>query len=180
MTDGSLHHLRGAPSDCVTWLNEHPLLFGTTLEVARDDPNLTMLTAEFAPHPDLVGYPIERVNIVIRADGAVYAVPIDPDQRPWEHRYPPTPLNQIVGAQARIDWHFLLGALCLWYPADPPHLRWSWADGIDNLLRLVQKHLWSEEYFRRTHRWPGEDAPHGRRADGQPHPVQSPELRRTA
>lgn len=51
-----------------------------------------------------------------------------------------------------------MGALCLWYPRDPSHLRWGWVDGLDTYLRLVQRHLWSEEYCRRHNHWPADDA----------------------
>lgn len=180
VTPGSRRHLRETPDDCIRWLNQHPQVYGTTVLVAHHDHSLTVLMATFAPHPDLDGYPTETVRLVVRSDGQVFAIPVDEQQRAWEHRYPGTALEDVVAGRIPGDWNFLLGALCLWYPHDPPHLRWTWTDGLDNLLRIIQRHVWSEEHFRRTRRWPGEDAPHGHRTDGQPHPVRSPELRRTA
>ena len=52
------------------------------------------------------------------------------------------------------------GALCMWYPYDPPEARWRHNDGPGGLLGHVAAHLIKEEWFRRTGDWPGEVAPH--------------------
>jgi hypothetical protein len=75
------------------------------------------------------------------------------------------------------DWLHLLGALCLEFPEDPQWLRWSWRDGLDTYLQMVQRHLLAEEVARRFGSWPVEDAPHGFRSDGKPHPIRTARLR---
>jgi hypothetical protein len=58
------------------------------------------------------------------------------------------------------------GALCLWYPADPPHRRWTSDKGLLDLVEIIRRHLFLERYWRMTGGWDGgewlyEDAPHG-------------------
>ncbi|MGW2649870.1 hypothetical protein ACWC2T_34415 [Streptomyces sp. NPDC001393] len=53
------------------------------------------------------------------------------------------------------------GALCMWFPYDPPELRWTRSDGSAALLGHVVAHLLREEWWRSTGEWPGEEAPHG-------------------
>lgn len=53
------------------------------------------------------------------------------------------------------------GALCMWFPYDPPEQRWTRNDGPVALLGHVVAHLLREEWWRRTGEWPGEEAPHG-------------------
>lgn len=43
-------------------------------------------------------------------------------------------------------------------------------------ITIVHRHLQAEEYWRRTGRWPAEDAPHG---EGH-HPIQTPEMQTAA
>jgi hypothetical protein len=66
----------------------------------------------------------------------------------------------------------------LWYPDDPPHLKWTWGAGIGEYLRIVQRHLWNEEFWRRFSYWPTEDTPHGLGFGGKPHPILDPMLQR--
>ena len=54
------------------------------------------------------------------------------------------------------------GSLCLYYPADPPGLRWMPAEGLAALIDCVRAHLFQEAEARRGHGWPGDEAPHGR------------------
>jgi hypothetical protein len=68
----------------------------------------------------------------------------------------------------------------MWYPRDPPHLQWAWIDGFDEYLRIVQRHLWNEEYWRRFDEWPIEDVPHGESLSGEPHPILDPSWRSPA
>ena len=108
------------------------------------------------------GYPIETVRIAQFADPrhvVPYAFPIGPS-RTWHHRY----------AQQVEIGHY--GQLCLWYPYDPARLVWNWSRGLVGFVAIAQRHLWFEEYYRRTGFWPVEDAPHGHRADNRPHPVR--------
>ena len=102
-------------------------------------------------------YPVEKVNIVIRSNGLIYAVSKSGKGRTWKHKY---------------NYRHL----CLWYPNDPDELRWSWADGLEEYVRIVARHLIYEEYCRRTGEWPIEDAPHGHPL-GPSWPIRTPEMR---
>ncbi len=78
------------------------------------------------------------------------------------------------------DWRAsdpgLIGELCLWCPGDPRQLRWAWSDGLAAYITIVHRHIQAEEYWRRTGRWPAEDAPHG----GTSHPIQTSAMRTAA
>lgn len=178
MRPGDLGHALTHPGRCATWLSEEADLWGVRADLLHADSLLVVLDVMLAGPPALPSYPDEHVRISIRADGAVFAVPVDPAGRRWEHRYPRLAIEDFGRPEfAGVDWHFLFGALCLWYPDDPENLRWSWVDGLDAYIRVVQRHLWSEEYHRRWGQWPGEAAPHGRRPDRQPPPILLPALR---
>lgn len=60
------------------------------------------------------------------------------------------------------------GELCMWYPDDPPELRWSHADPPGELLGHIVLHLVREEWWRRTGEWVGDEAPHQTRLCAQP------------
>ena len=137
-------------------------------EVLAWDNSMTMLEFVFKPALELAahGFPTETARLVQLVDGRhpdPYAFPIGPT-RTWHHRYPLTPE------------HGCFGQLCLWYPLDPPHLRWSWPEGILALVSIVRRHLWFEEQYRRSGTWPVEDAPHAHARDGRPHPILTPAL----
>ncbi|MBQ0905026.1 hypothetical protein [Micromonospora sp. U21] len=53
------------------------------------------------------------------------------------------------------------GALCMWMPLDPPQRRWTHDKGLLELVELTRRHLFLEDYWRRTGVWLLEDAPHG-------------------
>lgn len=91
------------------------------------------------------GYPVEKVNLLLYRNGDIHAIPKSGKGRRWKHRY------HNFGAAT---------GLCLWYPNDPPELRWTWDDGLEEYVRIVSRHLIYEEYWRRTGEWPVEDAPH--------------------
>jgi hypothetical protein len=52
------------------------------------------------------------------------------------------------------------GELCMWYPDDPPELRWARPDPPGELLGLIILHLVREEWWRWTGEWVGDEAPH--------------------
>jgi hypothetical protein len=178
---GGLDHVRRDPDGCSRWLTESGVVDGAAIVVALHDTKITVFDVRFEPPPPdhLPGYPAEPVRVTVRADGAIFAVPVGADDRAWLHRYPHYLITEVLGLPRTrpIPWEHLLGPLCLEYPADPAHLRWHWRDGIDAYLRIVQRHLWCEEYWRRHRTWPVEDAPHGHRPDGRPHPIVTPTLR---
>lgn len=111
-----------------------------------------ILDLSLTPLPELsvAGYGGERGRVSIRPDGAIYSFPLGPE-RTWHHRYP-SPLGTAFG--------HLAGTLCLWYPKDPRYLRWEWADGLEQYVTRVYRHLFYEEFYRREGQWPVEDAPH--------------------
>jgi len=123
--------------DCVEWvsllrLSEGQLTFQITLV-----PCDVVFIAE--------GYPVERINLLLYRNGDIHAIPKWRKGRKWNHRYR----------------HFgIATGLCLWYPHDPPELRWTWDDGLEEYVLIVSRHLIYEEYWRRTGEWPVEDAPH--------------------
>ena len=45
--------------------------------------------------------------------------------------------------------------LCLWYADDPPERRWQLQDGLVGLIDITRVHLFREDRFRATGRWPG-------------------------
>ena len=106
------------------------------------------------------GYPVEKVNVVIRSSGHIHAVPKSGKGRIWKHR------------NGRFD-------LCLWDPHDPAAIRWSWDDGLREYARIVARHLIYEEYWRRAGEWPVEDSPHGY-PTGDAWPIRTPQMRRAA
>lgn len=120
-----------------------------------------MLEMTLDPLPALarVGYPAERVRIVVLRDLRVFAYVLTGRERTFKHRNP---------------WPSR--SLCLFYDQDDPALVWRPEDGLEEYVELVRRHLAFEEYHRRHGKWPCEDAPHGR---GEPsgHPIMSEQMR---
>lgn len=107
---------------------------------------VAMVRVEVAPNPELrpYGYPDETLDIRV-GPGDDYAVyPVDSGSRKFEHRFPDPD-----------------GRLCLEMPDDPPERRWHRDSGLESLVVTGARHMWFEEYKRRTGEWPVEDAPHG-------------------
>lgn len=180
MNLGGFTHARTRPEDCAAWLTNHADLWGTTVTVVHHDDDITVFEATLVPPPQAPAYPTETVRITVRDNGELFAVPMNRADRTWEHIYPRATLSQL--RRPITDWNLILGGLCLWYPRDPSHLQWHWKLGLVAYLDLVQKHLWTEEHLRRhpADGWLGEDAPHGSRPDGKPHPILTPALRSPA
>jgi hypothetical protein len=122
----------------------------------------------FRALPNLTDFPDERARVSVRPDGEVYAFPLGPSPRRWQHRQP-SPLGPGFG--------HLAADLCLFYPGDPRSLRWEWPDGLIAYIVRVQRHLFFEEHWRRTGNWPVEDAPHGEPAVDV-HPIETKFMRR--
>ena len=172
---GWLDHARRNPHGCGRWLTVSGVVGGANVTVVRHGITLTVFEVLFEPPPaeHLPGYPAECVRVTVQADGGIFAVPVGRTERIWLHRYQSYSIPEIMALPkaTRMSCEHLLGSLCLEYPRDPSHLRWNWSDGIDAYLRIVQRHLWSEEYWRRHGAWPAEDVPHGHRSDGRPYPI---------
>lgn len=173
MTPGSFEHARTDPAGCAQWLNDAGGFNGTTTTVVWHDDQVTIFAVEFPVPPQdvLPGFPAEQVRVTVRSDGEIFTVPSSNGRRTWLHRYPHVHPTSTIAAKQLVPWASLLAALCLQYPNDPAHLRWNWSDGLDSYLRVVERHLWYEEQWRRTGTWPVEDTPHGERSDGTPHPL---------
>jgi hypothetical protein len=104
---------------------------------------LEVVLAPWVPGAE-AGFPDERVRLLVTNEQRAFVVAQDADSRQWKHRNPTD-----------------IGDLCLWYPQDDPALVWQWGDGLLDLLTIAHRHLQYEEFWRRTGKWPVEDAPHG-------------------
>lgn len=51
--------------------------------------------------------------------------------------------------------------LCLYYKDDPPERRWGESQGLLRLFDLARQHVTAEYLWRKTRRWPIDEAPHG-------------------
>jgi hypothetical protein len=51
-------------------------------------------------------------------------------------------------------------SLCVWLRYDPREQRWTFDDGLLQLLGLIKLHLFREAWWRETGEWPGPQAPH--------------------
>ena len=86
---------------------------------------------------DLEVYEARRITIVFKADGPASCVEVfadGPTESP--HRY---------GEKK----------LCMWYPKDPPELRWLPEHRLASLIEMARLHIFREEYWRRTGGWNG-------------------------
>jgi hypothetical protein len=143
---------------------------------------MVLFEVEFDPPPRwaLPGFPTEDALVLVAGTDDPAAVPLG-RARQWHHRYPRESLARVMEEAAwPIPLVRLVGGLCLWYPKDPQALQWTWGRGFDDYVRILQRHFWCEEFWRRTGIWPIEDAPHGFRTDGEPHSILSEELRRAS
>lgn len=60
--------------------------------------------------------------------------------------------------------------LCLYYKDDPPERRWKEDDGLLRLFDLARQHITAEHLWRKTRRWPIDEAPHGETEPAPPDP----------
>ncbi len=141
-------------------LEQHRIFGLTALQVAGASSSMVVLKLTLRPWTPMAEdqYPVEQATLVLLSDGRIFALP-DDARRQWRHRMP-------AG----------LRELCLWYVDDRADLQWSWTNGLEALITIVHRHLMAEEYNRRHHRWPFEEAPHG----PGPHHETASELRATA
>ncbi len=65
------------------------------------------------------------------------------------HRYSPHPRDALQRP-----------SLCIWYPHDPPELRWVVSDGLLSLIEMTRVHLFKEAYWRETGEWLGDEVVH--------------------
>ena len=148
-------------------LIEHQM-YGTYVDRAARAHNSLVFDMTFRPVQGLHDYADERARVSVSPQGDVFAFPLGSRSRAWKHRNP-SPIGPGFGS---------IGAeLCLFYPGDPRSLRWEWDDGFVAYISRVHRHLFTEEYWRRTGSWPVEDAPHGE-PKGDGHPIVTPFMRR--
>lgn len=103
-----------------------------SIEISRSAKRLT-----YELELDLEVYEPRRIRIVFKADEPTSCVEVfadGPTESP--HRY---------GERK----------LCMWYPADPPELRWLPEHRLVGLIEMARLHLFREEYWRRTGGWDG-------------------------
>jgi hypothetical protein len=184
MTIESLERTLRKPRECAEWLSSG-VVWGASVEVLQRDNNAVLFGTNFKPPPELAveHYPVEEAFVLVTRGGMPVSAPRR-NERAYFHRYAKTTLQVLARP---ITWNevypellSIVGGLCLWNPDDPPELRWTWPKGIGDYVRIVQRHLWYEEYWRRHGNWPVEDTPHGRRSDGNPYPIKTKELKRTS
>lgn len=160
-----LSALRARPQDTAASLMADGDVYGLRCARAKPLPTRkggpgTVLDLWLAPLPALArdGWPIEHARVFVLADDTAHAVDMHPGPRLYLHRNPGP-----------------LATLCLQYPRDDAALRWLPEDGLEPLITAVHRHLMYEEAWRRTGRWPAEDAPHGDRK--APHRLRTPAAR---
>jgi hypothetical protein len=178
MNPVSFTAVRSNPEGCCKWLRQSGAVSYFDIDTMAHTVGITVFDAKFVAPEGLPDYPVEHARISVLADSSIAAVPVGCSERTWYHRFRQWPIAQIIidHPSGPLPWLHVVGGLCLWYPGDPKAWRWTWDDGFDTYLLLVQRHLWAEEYSRRHGHWPVEDAPHGERSDGRSHPL--PPLKR--
>jgi hypothetical protein len=177
VTRWGFDEVRRDPAGCCQSLVATGAVSYVSLNVVQNTRMLTTLEATFEPPPGLEDFPEETARITVLRDGTIVAVPLGDPNRDWEHRYPPMTAEEVrthLSRWAQPQWLLLVGALCLEFPGDPPWLRWNWGNGLDTYIQMVQRHLLAEEIARKYGSWPAEDASHGFRSDGKPHPILTP------
>lgn len=115
---------------------------------------------------------IERPNVLIYVVGLPVTARSERVRVRVEfHRYPPYPTYNLPPSEyprvfadvgAKSPHRMLDDSLCLYHPSDPVERRWTPDKGLGELLNLVARHLFAEDYWRSSnHRWPFDEAPHG-------------------
>lgn len=66
-----------------------------------------------------------------------------------------------AGAMQNSPHRYEDGALCLYYPDDPPEQRWTADKSLAELIVLVQDHLFLEDTYAETGEWIAPQADHG-------------------
>lgn len=100
--------------------------------------------------------PSATLSVVFSSAPEPHGIP----PRDWPRVYSsgPPPNRAVVGEEA---YHrHADGALCLWYPADPPERRWVSSMGLASLLVLAERHLFLEHAAALTGEWVAEAAEH--------------------
>jgi hypothetical protein len=122
----------------------------------------SVVEVDLWPLPALrrAGYPMTYARISVLADGDVWTFPRHAAGLRFLHRELMPP-----------------GLLCLQWRDDDPALQWMWDDGFEDLVGRVHRHLCWEEYWRRTGKWPVEDAPHGTVVPARPVTAATEEAR---
>lgn len=181
MIPGSREYTLSRPVQCADWLSNGGVVERSRVLVREKAKEMVLFEVAFdPPWRELPGFPPEDVLVLVAGTDDPASVPLG-GGREWHHQYPRESLARVLAKDAcPVPLVSLIGGLCLWYPGDPEALRWTWGKGFDDYVRILQRHLLCEEFWRRTGIWPLEDTPHGWRTDGKPHPILSEDLRRAS
>ena len=68
----------------------------------------------------------------------------------------------VVDGPSNSPHRYADNTLCMWYPSDPPNLRWGPVDGSADLVTRIAAHLIREAWWRETAEWIGPEVAHGR------------------
>lgn len=119
---------------------------------------------------DLTGLPGARqVKSKDYPGGFSVTLTLDPLGVPTRHvvitfsRRSPSEPKVSVDGPADSPHRYSDGTLCMWYPDDPPELRWTLADGAGSLVATITAHLIREQWYRNTGEWIGDEVNHGPR-----------------
>jgi hypothetical protein len=89
-------------------------------------------------------------------------VPTLPKRRRVAISFPGKPSTErpvVMVSGPRLSRHrfvqFRPTSLCLYYGPDPSLMKWDLNDGLVGLIDLIRQHLFKEEWWRATGRWPG-------------------------
>jgi hypothetical protein len=108
----------------------------------------------------------QHIQKVVIGRALVYRGEVSLDPLPRSRRIaivlngpPSTARPQVMADGPRTDRHRFTTyrplPLCLWYADDPPEQQWRLADGLVGLIDITRVHLFREDRFRATGRWPG-------------------------
>lgn len=82
----------------------------------------------------------------------------------FPRRYPRSP--RIFADGPIVNRHrFDDGSLCMWYWRDPPDLRWTFDQGLLDLVNHAILHLFKEAWFLDTGEWLGDEIIHDPKED---------------
>lgn len=118
-------------------------------------------------HPDRITY---RLPVEVRGRRDLVEVTIDFHAQPPYDCYtlPAQEYPRVFAVPGASSPHRMPadGALCLWYPHDPPERRWRPAHGLLALIDLARDHVFFEDHWRATGgrrggEWLGDEQPHG-------------------
>lgn len=112
-----------------------------------------------AAYPDLRGGPTKRTT------GFRYVVTVEVpfyEPRVVTIIFPPRSQTPVVLADGppASPHRYDDGGLCMWFPGDPPAMRWRFSHGLLDLLDAIRAHLFREAWWREHNEWLGPEVGH--------------------